>query len=107
MENYYWNVNCEKYNKKITKLRVSEYINHLKHCDYSDYQCLICKKIIPNSKQKCYEYAHFCGYSDIYCSFCSKSIKLYIKKEHEIKCGEEMIPNLKEKRWKIIKKIFV
>ena len=97
--------NCEKYNKKITKLRVSEYINHLKHCDYSDYQCLICKKIIQNSKQKCYEHAHFCGFSDISCSFCAKSIKLYIKKEHEIKCGEEMIPcefcNIKFERKKM------
>ena len=83
--------NCEKH-KKITKLKVSEYINHLYVCDYSDYQCLFCKKIIQNSRQKCYEHAHFCGYSDSYCTYCSKCVKLYIKKEHEIKCAEEMIP---------------
>ena len=83
--------NCEKF-KKITRVKVSNYLNHLKCCDYSDYQCLICKKIIQNSRFKCYEHAHFCGYSDSYCTYCSKYIKLYIKKEHEIKCGEEMIP---------------
>ena len=83
--------NCEKH-KKLTKLKVSQYFNHLKICDYSDYQCLVCKKIIQNSRQKCYEHAHFCGFSDSYCCYCSKCIKLFIKKEHETKCAEEMIP---------------
>ena len=95
---------CEKY-KRSTKIKTSDYINHLKSCDFSDYQCLFCKKIIQNSKQKCYEHAHFCGYSDSYCSYCKKSIKLFIKKEHEIKCGEEMIPcdfcNIKFERKKM------
>ena len=95
---------CEKY-KRSTKIKTSEYINHLKNCDYSDYQCLFCKKIIQNSKQKCYEHAHFCGFSDSYCSYCKKSIKLFIKKEHEIKCGEEMVPcefcNIKFERKKM------
>ena len=52
----------------------------------------MCKKIIQHSEQKCYEHAHFCGYSDSTCSYCSKSIKLYLKKEYEVKCGEELIP---------------
>ena len=95
---------CEKF-KKITKIKTSEYINHLSNCDYSDYQCLFCKKIIQNSKQKCYEHAHFCGYVDSYCTYCKKTIKLYIKKEHEIKCGEEIIPcefcNIKFERKKM------
>ena len=86
--------NCEKYNKKLNlnKIKVSQYVNHLSNCEFSDYQCLVCKIIIQHSKQKCYEHAHFCGYSDSTCSYCSKSIKLYLKKEHEVKCGEELIP---------------
>ena len=85
--------NCEKYNivLKISKVKVSEYINHLKKCDYSDYQCLTCKKIISHSKKDCLEHAHFCGYSDSSCCYCLKSLKLYLKKEHETKCGEELV----------------
>ena len=82
--------NCEKH-LKSNKIKVSEYINHLKNCDYSDYQCLICKKIIPHSKKDCLEHAHFCGYSDSFCCYCSKNIKKYLKKEHETKCGEELV----------------
>ena len=86
--------NCDKYsrNLKSNKIKVSQYLNHLSNCEYSDYQCLTCKKIIPHSKEKCYEHAHFCGYSNSSCCYCSKSIKLYLKKDHEIKCGEELIP---------------
>ena len=73
------------------KIKVSEYLKHLYNCDFSDYQCLTCKKIILHSKKKCYEHAHFCGYSDSSCSYCLKNIKLYLKKEHEIKCGDELI----------------
>ena len=86
--------NCEKYNGKLNlnKIKVSEYIKHLSNCEYSDYQCLFCKKIIQHSKQKCYEHAHFCGYADSSCCYCLKNIKIYLKKDHEIKCGEELIP---------------
>ena len=82
--------NCDKYSKS-NKLKVSEYISHLKSCDYSDYQCLICKKIIPHSKKDCFEHAHFCGYSDSSCCYCSKALKKYLKKEHEVICGEELV----------------
>ena len=82
--------NCDKYTK-LNKIKVSEYINHLKSCDYSDYQCLTCKKTIPHSKNDCFEHAHFCGYSDSLCCYCSKTVKKYLKKEHEIKCGEELV----------------
>ena len=82
--------NCDKYSKSI-KIKVSEYINHIKSCDYSDYQCLTCKKTIPHSKKDCFEHAHFCGYSDSLCCYCSKTVKKYLKKEHEIKCGEELV----------------
>ena len=87
--------NCDKYCKsinKINKIKVSEYIKHISNCEYSNYKCLICKKIIQHSKQKCLEHAHFCGYRDASCCYCSKSIKTYLLKEHEIKCGEELVP---------------
>ena len=87
--------NCDKYSKsfnKVNKIKVSEYIKHISNCEYSDYQCLICKKIIPHSKQKCLEHAHFCGYRDTSCCYCLKTIKTYLLKEHEMKCGEELVP---------------
>ena len=87
--------NCNKYNKeKVAKsniMKVSEYNNHILNCEYSDYQCLICKKLFQHCKKRCYEHAHFCGYSDSICCYCSKNIKLYLKKEHEIECGKEII----------------
>ena len=99
--------NCRKYGslKTINKIKVSEYSKHLYKCEFSDYQCLTCKKIIQHSKKKCYEHAHFCGYSDSSCCYCFKNIKLYLKKEHEIKCGEEIIScelcNIKLERKKL------
>ena len=84
--------NCEKYGfVKSNKIKVSQYLEHLKNCNYSDYQCLTCKKIILHSKRECFEHAHFCGYSDSSCCYCLKSIKKYLKKEHETKCGEELV----------------
>ena len=84
--------NCEKYNLGGSgKIKISEYLNHLRNCEFSDYICLTCNKIIYHSKPNCYKHAKICGYSDSLCSYCSKTIKLYLKKEHENKCGVELI----------------
>ena len=85
--------NCKKYNKEGSKnLKVSEYLNHIKNCEFSDYKCLTCNKIIFHSKEKCYEHAQKCGFSDSICSYCTKIIKYYLLKEHQFKCGLEKLP---------------
>ena len=70
------------------KIKFCEYKSHILNCEFSDYSCLICKKMIKKSKEKCINHAYECGFSDVNCIYCSIIIKLYKKKEHETLCGE-------------------
>ena len=70
------------------KIKFCEYKSHILNCEFSDYSCLIFKKMIKKSKKKCINHAYECGFSDKKCIYCSKIIKLYKKKEHETLCGE-------------------
>ena len=83
--------NCKKYGNKIVKVKISQIQFHLSNCDYSNYQCLVCKQKILHSKKKCIEHALICGYSDVICNFCNKKIKLYLQNSHEKKCSNEVI----------------
>lgn len=83
--------NCKKYGNKLVKVKLSQIKNHLSRCNYSNYQCLICKALIIHSKEKCIEHALVCGYSDKNCSYCNKKIKLFLKNIHEKKCAIEKI----------------
>ena len=73
------------------KTKIKDYKNHILNCDFANYKCLTCDKVIKGDKKECIKHSLECGYSDSKCCFCGKTIKLYKKKEHETKCGNENI----------------
>ena len=44
--------NCQKYGKKSKKIKIEQFNNHLKNCNYSNYECLICNKKIEHAKKR-------------------------------------------------------
>ena len=83
-------VNCINSNL-CPKIKVKEYKEHLLKCDYADFLCLTCKKVI-SGKKECIEHAKICGYSNRKCKYCSIDIRYYEKEKHETKCGEQFVP---------------
>lgn len=84
--------NCKKYGKKSNRIKLEELKSHIKNCNYSNYECLICSlKIGNHSKKECYKHAINCGYLDVVCDYCNKKFKKFKLLEHKEKCGEEKV----------------
>lgn len=83
--------NCKKFGNLEFKVKLSQIKEHLKKCEYSSYQCLICNKKFFNSQHDCILHSFSCGYSDVNCTYCEKKIKAYKKDVHEKKCAVEEI----------------
>ena len=86
------NLKCYHYNEGCNQIiSYINYINHLKNCDFGEYECPFedCKYI--GLKKDMNFHIEKCALMLIKCSFCLNKYPKINMNEHKVKCGENLI----------------